>query len=33
MATSKEDAIEKAEGKTRGKRGSYKVIAIDGEKV
>ena len=33
MATSKEDAIEKAEGKTRGKRGSYKVIAIDGIKV
>jgi hypothetical protein len=32
MATSEKEAIEKAEGKTRGKRGSYKVIAIDGVK-
>jgi len=32
MATSEKEAIEKAEGETYGKRGSYKVIAIDGVK-
>ena len=31
--TSEENAINQAEGRTRGKRGTYKVIAIDGVEV